>query len=148
MQRQRRGRRPCRRAASRRAAVLACLVERAEVAQIRQHPVAVLGGQRLIELRLRQRLAQELGDVAVEIGAGLAKTDASPGQRAARLSQLGALTVGHEHLGRHLQLAAVGEGRVVVMRNPHRTGVEVQAVVKGRGLRGGRPLRSPCRGGP
>ena len=52
--------------------------ERAETAKIGDHAIAILCGQRLIELCLRQRLAQQLGDVAVEIGAGLAKATRRP----------------------------------------------------------------------
>ena len=127
---------PGRPAAPRRAAVLALLVQSAEAAEIRQHPVAIFDGQRLIELRLRQRLAQQLRDVAVEIGSRLAKANPASGERPPGLGQVGALTVGHEDFHRHLQLAAVGQRRVVMMRDPHRSGVEVQAIVESRGLAG------------
>jgi hypothetical protein len=58
------------------------LIECAELAQICKESVAIFGGQRLIELRLRQRLAQQLGNVAVEIGPRLAQTNAASRQYA------------------------------------------------------------------
>ena len=75
-------------------------------------------------------------DLFYAIGARLAKTNPAAAKRAAGLRQIRALTIGHEDFGRHLQFTAVGEGRPVMMRNAHRSGVEIQRVVKGAGLCG------------
>ena len=112
-----------------------CSSSCAEAAQIRDHPVAILGSERLVERRLRQGFAQELRDVPVEIGARFTKPDPASRERAPGLEQVGALTVGNEDLDGHPQFAAVRERRVVMMRDPHRPGVEIEALVERRGLR-------------
>jgi hypothetical protein len=58
------------------------------------------------------------------------------GKRAPRLIEVRALAVWKEDFRQHLQLVAVAQGRLVVMRDPHRPGIEVQAVVERRGLWG------------
>src|SRR4030095_12383954 len=121
-------------AATKRTAILAARVECAKAAKVRQHPVAILGGERLIELRLRQRFAQQLRDVAVEVRPCLSQANPPSCERAARLIQIGALAVRNEDLRWHLQLAAVAQRQLVVIRDPHRSSVEVQAVVEGARL--------------
>ena len=119
-----------------RAAVLRLLIQRAGAAQVLDQLLLVVLHQRRVERLLRQRLAEELGNVAVQIGPRLAHADATPGQSLALLLiQERAVAVVDERLDGHAQLAAILERQAMMMGDPHRTGVVVQPLVERTHLR-------------
>ena len=109
------------------------LVERAERSERLEQNLAILGRHVLIERALARRLGQKLGDAAVEIGLDVADPLRLAAERR-RGMQISVVIELDERLERNPEATAIIEDGVMVIGNPPRAWIEIEAGVEGAGL--------------
>ena len=106
--------------------------------QILEQLLLVAGRQCGIQLVRRDRFGEQLAHMAVVVGTRFTNPDLAIRSTAVHV---GRIVVVVEHLDRNIELAAIAEGRVVMLRNSRGARVVVVTFVEGTDLRLTRYLR-------
>ena len=114
-------------------------IQRAPRFERLQEHLFILSRHGFIELALRGRLGQQLGNVSVKIGFDFANALRPPAERARSVQQRIVIEL-DERLERDVKAFAIIEDRTMMIGNPPRPGIEIKSLLEFAGLRGAAEL--------